>query len=250
VRFREAELMQAERQPHYPRLYSVSGFRYCDLLLSAVERAAAKTEGDLKNDEGHDLCRAVATRAAEMLDISERNRWLLDNAMNHLTLGRAALYAAILESRSHQSEPPHPSSATTSEESQRGFTTSATELDHAVSGLRRAGIQDRLPSGLLTRAWLRSLTDARTGPESAQSDLDEAWEIAERGPMPLFLADIHLYRARLFFREATYPWESAQYDLEEARRLIFKHGYLRRKEELQDAEAALKEFVESRSHQR
>ena len=36
--------------------------------------------------------------------------------------------------------------------------------------------------------------------------LDEAWEIAERGPMKLFLADIHLYRARLFFREKEYPW--------------------------------------------
>jgi len=31
-----------------------------------------------------------------------------------------------------------------------------------------------------------------------RSDLDEAWEIAERGPMPLSLADIHLHRARLF----------------------------------------------------
>ena len=36
-------------------------------------------------------------------------------------------------------------------------------------------------------------------PAFGGSDLDEAWEIAERGPMPLFLADIHLYRARLFF---------------------------------------------------
>jgi hypothetical protein len=109
-----------------------------------------------------------------------------------------------------------------------------------VSGLRRAGQQDHLPRGLLTRAWLRALTGARTGPESAQSDLDEAWEIAERGPMPLFLADIHLYRARLFFREAKYPWpQSPQHDLAEARRLIFKHGYLRRKEELEDAEGLI-----------
>jgi hypothetical protein len=60
--------------------------------------------------------------------------------------------------------------------------------------------------------------------------------------MPLHLADIHLYRARLFFRDATYPWESPQYDLAEARRLIFKHGYLRRKEELEDAEAVLERF--------
>src|SRR6185436_2379001 len=93
----------------------------------------------------------------------------------------------------------------------------ATELDTAVSGLRRAGQQQFLPLGLFTRAWLCSLTGASTGPKSAQSDLDEAWEIAERGPMPLFMADIHLYRARLFgvrssecgvrSEEATsYPW--------------------------------------------
>jgi len=71
-------------------------------------------------------------------------------------------------------------------------------LDLAVYGLRRSGNMDYLPRGLLTRAWSRSLAGARAGPESAQSDLDEAWEIAERGPMRLFMADIHLYRARLF----------------------------------------------------
>jgi hypothetical protein len=67
-----------------------------------------------------------------------------------------------------------------------------------VDGLRRAGSQNHLPDGLLARAWLRCLTGAHTGPESAKSDLDEAFEIAERGPMPLFMADIHLHRARLF----------------------------------------------------
>jgi len=111
-------------------------------------------------------------------------------------------------------------------------------------GLRRAGVQD-CPLGLLTRAWLRCLTGAYTGPESAQTDLNEAWEIAERGPMPLFMADIHLHRARLFGlskdRPASYPWTSPQDNLAEARRLIEKHGYWRRKEELEDAEpAALK----------
>src|SRR5580704_1796184 len=115
-------------------------------------------------------------------------------------------------------------------------------LHHAVDGLRRAGVQHDLPLGLLTRAWLRCLTGARTGPESAQGDLNEAWEIAERGPMPLHMADIHLHRARLFGlskdRPASYPWTSPQHDLAEARRLIEKHGYWRRKEELEDAETA------------
>ena len=91
---------------------------------------------------------------------------LLDIALDHLTLGRAALYAAILEGSSLD---PCPAA-----------------LQHAVDGLRRAGAQDYFPRGLLTRAWLRFLEGKRTGPESAQSDLDEAWEIAERGPMTLF----------------------------------------------------------------
>ena len=169
---------------------------------------------------------------------------LLDIALDHLTLGRAALYAAILESRAGCPPQAAPRSGYTSY-----LATACRELAAAVGGLRRAGTQHMIPLGLLTRAWLRSLTDARTGLESAQSDLDEAWEIAERGPMPLFQADIHLHRARLFGRmkdegrrmkeELAYPWESPQADLAEARRLIEKHGYWRRKEELEDAEQAL-----------
>ena len=115
-------------------------------------------------------------------------------------------------------------------------------LDHAVSGLRRASQQQDLPLGLLTRVWLRSLTGPHTGPESAQSDLDEAWEIAERGSMKLFLTDIHLYRARLFFREKPYPWTSPQADLAAARHLIERCGYWRRKAELEDAEEVAKHW--------
>ena len=83
-----------------------------------------------------------------------------------------------------------------------------------------------LPRGLLTRAWQRCLSGDEAG---ARADLDEAWEIAERGPMPLFQADIQLTRARLFRDRAA---------LAEARRLIEKHGYHRRDGELADAEAA------------
>jgi hypothetical protein len=37
ARFREAEAMEAERKPQYPRLYSLRGYRYCDLLLAMGE---------------------------------------------------------------------------------------------------------------------------------------------------------------------------------------------------------------------
>ena len=260
ARFREAEQMQAKRQPDYPLLYSLSGFQYCDLLLAEAERAAwlkgvasfsssklVQAEKEASRymgapDErklGTPLAtlRAVSERTAQTLKWAERNNAsLLTIALDHLTLGRAALYAAILESPNSDLRTP------------------ISEIDHAVSGLRRAGQQDHLPRGLLTCAWQRSLTGALTsaqaGHDSAQSDLDEAWEIAERGPMRLFMADILLTRCRLFGiavkmgqgvkgPEVKYPWESPEKDLAEARKLIVDCGYGRRLPELEDAEKAL-----------
>jgi len=229
--FRKAEVMQAERQPEYPLLFSLRGFHYCDLLLAAAECAAWRQMLQFSRipqpSSLPESCRAVSWRAARALQWGEQDNQspLLDIALDRLTLGRAALYAAILD------------------DSLLDPLVSCREsLQHAVDGFRRAGSQDHLPNGLLTRAWLRFLTGARTGQESAQSDLNEAFEIAERGRMPLFMADIHLHRARLFGlsedRPASYPWTSPQDDLAGARRLIEKHGYWRRKEELEDAEAA------------
>jgi hypothetical protein len=46
-------------------------------------------------------------------------------------------------------------------------------------------------------------------------------------------------RAGLFHQASPYPWQSPQQDLSEARRLIEKHGYWRRKEELEGLEAVI-----------
>jgi len=229
MRFRESEEMWAERQPKNPLLNSLGGFFYCDLLLANAESATWRRMLNLPSKpEPSSLaqsCRAVCERAAQTIKVSESNNWLLGTALDHLTLSRAALYSALLEGKPLDQ-----------------LDRCRNSLQLAVDGLRRAGVQHQLPSGLLTRAWLRFLTGVRTGHESAQSDLDQAWEIAERGPMPLFMADIHLHRARLFGlskdRPASYPWISTQDDLTKARHLIAKHGYWRRKEELEDAEAA------------
>ncbi len=277
TRFREAEQMQATDQPDDPLLYSLRGFQYCDLLLAAPERAAwqiclgsagvppavfsvlAENPSGARSQQGApspreepvgetptgatgtvalpliDSCRAVSQRATQTLKIAHDSKLsLLTIALDHLTLGRAALYAAILENSDL-----------------RLLTSDLSHLDAALTGLRRAGQQDEVPRGLLTRAWLRFLTGARIGPESAQADLDEAWEIAERGPMKLFMADIHLYRARLFGKTSAvsgqlsvvssekYPWESPAADLAVAEKLISTCGYHRRNEELADAKQAI-----------
>jgi tetratricopeptide (TPR) repeat protein len=225
AQFREAETLQAIRQPAYPLLNSLRGFQYSDLLLAVSERAAWERSAALApSHEGRNqsaalhACIAVYERAKKLLEWRLASDSLLSIALEHLILGRTALYASILES-------PH-----------SHLETAISHINSAVDGLRRAGHQHELPRTLLTRAWLRAFTGVRVGSNGAQTDLDEAWQIAERGPMPLHLADIHLYRARLFATTTPYPWDSPQADLAAARRLIEKHGYGRRLSELEDAE--------------
>ncbi|MEO1083435.1 MAG: hypothetical protein AAFY88_04270, partial [Acidobacteriota bacterium] len=203
--FRDAESMQADQQSQYPLLYSLRGFQYCDLLLAGPERAAAGASSVA--DDYDEVLRDVERRAAQTLSWAKGNYLsLLSLALDRLTLGRLRLYRTLLDGA-------HPDD-------------SEPEIEAAVDGLRRAGQSDELPKGLLTRAWLRV---AQGRPDDARADLDEAEEIARRGPMPLFLADIALYRARFFHdREA----------LAEARRLIDKHGYGRRLKEVEALETA------------
>ena len=231
--FHEAEQMQQERQPFYPLLRSLGGFRYAELLLAVPERAAwlVATPGQNGSAEEaaahHEALQAVGQRAAKMFEWRAPGDSLLTIALDNLTLARTALFIALLS--------PTEPGATELAQARR-------ETDAAVTGLRRAGYQEMLPLGLLTRAWLRAITGPLTGPDSAQADLDEAWDIAERGPMRLHMADIHLYRARLFFREANYPWTSPEADLAAARELIERCGYGRRREELADADAGLAQW--------
>jgi tetratricopeptide (TPR) repeat protein len=237
TRFREAEQMQKERQPGCPLLYGVAGFRYCGLLLDASERAAWRQILCVNSQPSTlhliESCRTVSERAAQTVKwLEAARRDLVSAALDRLTLGRAALYAAILK-----------------DSDLRLLISDLSPIDAAMDGVRRAGTTHHIPRGLLTRAWLRFVIGARTGPESAQDDLDEAWEIAERGPMKLHMADIHLYRARLFGSRNSevgsaneagqYPWESPQADLAAAEKLINDCGYHRRDEELADAKAVL-----------
>jgi tetratricopeptide (TPR) repeat protein len=234
--FRAAEDMQAEEQPEALFLYSLQGYRYCDLLLSEPERSAWRCVLDfplaskqvVEQLIGTTACRDASHRATQTLVIAEKHRWLLNVALDHLTLGRALLYRYVVQARESAIQPTGGTQPVTDPSARN-------HLDAAVGGFRRAGQMDELPRGLLSRAWLRSL---QSDNEGARADLDEAWEIAERGPMRLYMADIHLYRVRLFHAVRPYPWNSPHANLAAARKLIEECGYWRRKEELEDAEAA------------
>lgn len=236
--FADAERMQAKSQPEFHFLYSVRGFRYADLLLAPAERAAWKAITSFSSssllppvarppgaetslggpkpgttlEEALASCAEAERRAIKTVEwATNHSLGLLTIALEHLTLVRARLYVGLL-----------------SHERQAEISNLEFEIRQALAKLREANQSDELPKALLTAALHAGTIGAQ--PDEARRYLDEAQLIAERGPMPLYLADVHLHRARLFRDRAA---------LAAARDLIKKHGYYRRREELADAEATL-----------
>ena len=128
-----------------------------------------------------------------------------------------------------------------------------------VEDLRASGERVWVARGVLARAALRC---AIGDWDSASRDLDEVQEIAELGPMRLYLCDISLERARLALaqQEAFVPLiglvepslsppangattaalrEEARKELDIARKLIAECGYHRRDEELAELDAVV-----------
>ena len=227
--FAEAERREKELSG-FSLLFSFRGYQYCDLLLARGQWAGA------------------CDRASQTLEIAKRNNWVTDIALDTLTLGRAHLGLAL---DAALAEP----AATACDEAR----TATARLGDAIDGSRAAGRLEFVPRGLLARAaFRRSVGDW----DGAGRDLDEVEEIAEPGPMRLFLCDMALERARLAFAriaafaplngliddsppkpeppgaaESAKLAEEARANLASARELIERCGYRRRDEELAELEA-------------
>ena len=218
-------------QPEFPILYSVEGFIYCNLLLS------------------QDKYVEVLNRASQTLEWARQQQYggfPINLALDNLSLGRAHLIQSQHESN-------HP------------FTKSITYLNRAVDGLRQAGTQHYMPLSLLARAEYYRVTGDFN---KAQKDLDEAFSIATRGGMGLFLADCHLEYVRLYLSlraqakqsptceeiASSHPSTSsgsllamtdeglkdeARKHLEIAKDMINKMGYHRRDKEVEEIEKQL-----------
>lgn len=219
-------------------LGGVRGFKYNDLLISRSEVFGWKVILGLKTPAGseiEDVRKSVETvlrRAKDSLvSVTRGSGSLLDIGLHWLILSRVyVLYYLIFREEKCRIE---------------SFQCVSNSMEH----LRRSGARHHIARALLTRSVVFSVAHERNG---ANADLDEAWDIAERGPMRLHMADIHLYRARLFFREKEYPWRegrningefvtnrTAADDLAAAEKLINECGYHRRDEELADAKKAI-----------
>ena len=207
--FGKAEEMESDRDPDYPLLYSLRGYRYCDLLLAT---SLAK--------EGLKQIRHRAQQTLYWMENKLKNTGPLDVSLGNLTLGQ--IYLALARSAGGSS----PNSTQ--------LARATDHLNRAVDGLRQAGHQWLQPLGFLARATLyRLVADS----ETATQDLDEVFEIAERGGMRLHLTDAHLERARL--RVSQGQTDEAREDLEAARTLVAETGYHRRDPEVAALEVEL-----------
>jgi tetratricopeptide (TPR) repeat protein len=220
--FREAEALQAHWQPQYPRLYSLRGYQYCDLLLSLGEPEDGSGLDGLTADPAvarrvREACREARERAEQSLKWAEQNSAdLLTFALGHLSLGRALLGLTLTDSW------PAPGG-----EAAEDFAQATEHLDRAMDGLRQAGDEEFIARGLLARAALRRFRGDLAG---AESDLVEALEIAERDSMRLYACDAHLEWARLCRRRG--KLKTAEEHLAMARRLVKETGYGRRAREV------------------
>jgi tetratricopeptide (TPR) repeat protein len=230
--FGEAEEIQAELQEKYPRLYSLLGYRYCDLLLSRAEpEDGAGLDGlDADTTDAHlfrQACWDVRERASETIKIAEKSQRLFDIALDHLTLGRAHLGLALAA----------PNQATPGEEAEVELARSAQHLDRALDGLRQqAGKEEFVARSLLARAVFQRL---RGDPANAAADLADALEIAERCSMRLHVCDAHLEWARLYRQQG--DADAARGHLSVARRLVDEMRYRRREREVRWLEKKLSE---------
>jgi tetratricopeptide (TPR) repeat protein len=221
--FVEAEILQGRLKPQYSLLHEGSGYPYCEFLLSQASRLPGLQRSSMVDQ----IVERAQTTCAYLTDLSPS---LWERASEHLSVGRALTAKCEIE-RDTKKQPTGFGSDT--EAGAHEY------LDKAVKELREWGSLLHLPLGLLARADFYRFT--RDFP-AARADLDEAWEIAERGPMRLFMADIHLHRVRFFYSQKSYPWKSPEADLAAAEKLINECGYHRRDEELVDAWEAAKSW--------
>ena len=174
--FAEAERMQASNQPEFPLLYSVQGFQYCDLLLGPAERAAwqsvafrsAKVDlTDANLAERKATIDEAELRATQTLAWVAPKNWLLDIALDRLTIARGKLYRWLLLSERD-------------ENSQSEISNMKSQITIALARLRKANIAVFLPQALLTAAFHAGAVEQDF--DAAQRFLTEAQLIAERGP--------------------------------------------------------------------
>lgn len=228
--FEQAEQIQQQDQPEYPRLYSLRGFQYCDLLLTQGEATQVLARAEQTLAWAKQANAGLLTMALEQLSLAKAHCLLAYPASAQPPQAIAALNATDAQADSLNADAaanaklkPAPSTCKPDHAE-----LAETFIEQAVAGLRAAGEQRLLPLALLTRAALSRLQQNFS---PAHKDLAEVLDIAEAANMRLHRCDYHLEAARLALAER--DAKAAADHCDQAEQLIKATGYLRRQPELQ-----------------
>lgn len=202
--FQEAEQIQKEGEPKYAILHKLAGYRYCDLLitLGAYEE--------------------VISRSKRKLRWKRQTNFRLGRGLALLSLGRAHALSLI-------------------ENNAKNFKKPKDCIDIAIDIFRKAGYQDYLCRGLLSRIALnRHLKDF----SDMDADFKELLETAERSEMKLHMTDyklesIHVDLAKHKSENKQIDNNQATTDFNDISILIHKISYFRRLGDLKEIQLQL-----------
>ncbi|PPK73907.1 TIR domain-containing protein [Methylobacter tundripaludum] len=223
--FRQIDLYLNKHQN--VRLHPVESYLYWDYQLAIPELLAwrhfmassGNIEGELVGNEEEvkwiQHCQLIRNQASQIINRDNQNLNLLSTALIKLIECRASLYCVLLNHVNPNKN--------------EILNSTSLDLSEAVKGLKHAAQQDEIPRGLLPYAWVSWIKGDKTESNRA---LEEAFRIADRGSMKLHIADVLLFRARLFRNEA---------DLRAAESHIEECEYGLRKHELMDAKEIILE---------
>ena len=221
--FEEAECIQKESQPDYPKLYSLWGFRYCDFLLS---------QGEYED---------VLKRTKETLEwLQNAQGSLVTVALDKLSLGRAKMQRGLsfvvdaidptVGVEYQVFYVPNNDDGVVDGIDPTEWQESKKWLDEAVEELRESEDDSFLPRALLARATYGRFVGCVA---EASKDLQEVYELSMRAGMQLFLCDCHLEAARLACSiEENILGLSAKEHYVKAKEIVEATGYKRRLPEL------------------
>ncbi len=226
--FGEAVKITSDFQGEQADLSGSNAFRHLNFLLDPSERAAWRkflgvSRRDGTSDDWRQLskdCEQTCVRASAMLAPQNPPRANAPEALLPLLCrGRAGLHRAILKS------PPSGHL--------KAIQRAKADLEAYVQAVQSEFASEHLPRGLVCLAWATCLEENGggfgPGGKKTKDLLDQAYDSAERCESVFFLAENHLFRARLLQREDY---------LAKAQEIIEAKGLFRRQEELDDAKRA------------
>ncbi len=264
--FVNTEKLQKKIQPEYPLLFSGQGFYFCDVLLTAGNWKEAQQRAQQTLKYRYENWYSSLSTGLDKLSLG---RSYLQQAINQITANKGIktilpsniapdslliekVHCINLSAISHKNQQEH----------HKIMQTAKNWIYQAVDDLRKAGQEDLIVRSLLIRAnyhrWSLLLTDIynSTGMEktnkhmyiskkvnlqeiqnNALQDLQEAYELTNRGNMRLHLTDYYLESARLMLtiKQPTSKRLIKEH-IKNAKQLIEKTGYKRRLPELKQLE--------------